>query len=230
LRIELRFRDGTNQVVFPSAQIIGVARDNQTYRVGQIPPVFIYAPRPPGGFLDTSVLVRAERDAASLRELVRKEVYAIEPVVRLSVNALDRLIARDKTVLASRAASEFAASLGGLALLLAAIGVYGVMSWSVAQRTREIGIRMALGAESRDVLKLVLRQAMRLVLLGAVIGVAASVAVTQIIKSMFFGLSATDPVSYVVVTLLLVSVSLLACYVPARRALKVDPMIALRYE
>jgi putative ABC transport system permease protein len=113
---------------------------------------------------------------------------------------------------------------------MAAIGVYGVMAWSVAQRTREIGIRMALGAETRDVVKLVLRQAMRLVLLGAVIGLAGSVAVSQVIKSFLFGLSTTDPATYLGVSSLLVLVALVACYIPARRATKVDPMVALRYE
>jgi putative ABC transport system permease protein len=217
-------------VVFQSAQVVGVAGDNQTYRVGQKPPLLFYAPDSPTELLDTSLLVRTQSDAKNLQVPAREQVYALEPVLRLWVKTFDELIQNDGDVLTSRAASELAAGLGSLALLLAAIGVYGVMSWSVAQRTREIGIRMALGAETRDVLRLVLRQAMRLVLLGAVIGVAASIAVTQAMKSMLFGLSPTDPATYAVVTSFLVLVALLACYLPARRATKVDPMVALRYE
>ncbi|MGH9850563.1 MAG: FtsX-like permease family protein [Blastocatellia bacterium] len=142
---------------------------------------------------------------------------------------MEERIAKDSSIGEARAVSELAACLGGLALLLAAIGIYGVMAWSVAQRTREIGIRMALGAESRDVLRLVIAQGMRLALLGAVIGIAVSLAVTQVMKSMLFGLSAMDPVTYAGVTLLLSLVALAACWLPARRATKVDPLAALRH-
>jgi putative ABC transport system permease protein len=228
-RVERPARDGS-QVVFPAAHVIGVARDNQIYRVGQIPRLFFYAPKSLAGGMDTSLLARTAGDAASLKESVRKEAYALEPVLRLSVSTMEERIAKDKSVLSTRAASELAAFLGGLALLLAAIGIYGVMAWSVAQRTREIGIRMALGAENRDVLKLMLRQGMRLVLLGVVIGVAVSLAVTRVMQSLLFGLSASDPATYVGAPLLLASVALLACWIPARRATKVDPMVALRRE
>ena len=130
----------------------------------------------------------------------------------------------------TRAASELTTVLGGLAMLLALLGIYGVMAWSVAQRRREIGIRMALGAETGAVLKLILKQGMKLVLLGIIIGVPAALAVTQVIKSLLFGLSTIDPGTYVVVTLLLAAAAFLACWIPARRATKVDPMITLRYE
>ncbi len=230
LRVETWFRDGTIEVVFPSAEVIGVAGDNQTYRVGQNPPLFLYAPETPEKWLDTALLVRTEQDPATLKSAVRQEVHSLEPVLRLWVDTTEELIARNEGVQVSRAGSELAAGLGGLALLLAAVGIYGVMAWSVAQRTREIGIRIALGAETGDVVKLVLRQAMRLVLLGALIGMAASFAVTQVIKSMLFGLSAIDPATYAAVTLFIILVALLACYIPVRRATRVDPMVALRYE
>jgi ABC-type antimicrobial peptide transport system permease subunit len=119
---------------------------------------------------------------------------------------------------------------GGLALTLAVIGIYGVMSYAVEQRTNEIGIRMALGAQPRHVLAQILWQGARLGGLGAVGGLAASVVVTSFMKSMLFAVSPVDLGTYVVVTALLMAVTLLACYVPARRAMRVDPMIALRYE
>lgn len=228
LRIEQPVRDGGTKTIFSSAQVVGVAHDNQIYRFGETPPLIVYIPGAAPGEMDTTVLVRTTTDAAGLKELARREAYAIEPVLRLFVNTFQEKIAKEQTIMS--AASHGATALGTLALMLAVIGLYGVMAWSVVQRTREIGIRMALGAQAHNVLVLVLAQGMKLVLLGAVIGIPASLAVARLLSSMLVGLTTTDVLTIAVVTALLIGVTLLACYLPARRATRVDPLETLRYE
>ena len=117
-----------------------------------------------------------------------------------------------------------------LAFILAAVGIYGIVSYSVAQRTREIGIRVALGAQNRDVLGLVLKEALHLTLFGVALGLIGSFAATRVLTSLLFAVKPTDPATFICLSLLLTLVALLACYIPARRATKVDPLVALRYE
>ena len=228
LRLEQRISNDRSDLIFSSAQVVGVARDNQMYQAGVKPPFFVYIPGETPGGMDTKVLVRTTTDAATLKESARREAYAIEPVLRLFVNTYEEQIAKQQGIIS--AASHGATALGALALVLASVGLYGVMAWSVVQRTREIGIRMALGAQAHNVLVLVLRQGMKLVLFGVVIGIPASLGVARLLSSMVVGLTTTDPLAIALVTVLLTGVTLVACYLPARRATRVDPLETLRYE
>jgi ABC-type antimicrobial peptide transport system permease subunit len=230
LRLERRLRDGARQIIFPVAEVIGVARDAQSAGAGVIPPLLLYAPQVPTDLMDTSILVRTSRAASAMKELARKEAFALEPVLRFNMATMEEFISDDPLIVGARVASGLATALGGLALLLAAIGLYGVMSISVAERTREIGIRMALGAQARNTQALIVKRGITLVLMGVLIAAPVSVAVAQVLRSMLFGLSTIDPATYGGVALLLAIVGLLACWAPARRAVRVDPITALRCE
>jgi putative ABC transport system permease protein len=174
------------------------------------------------------LLVRAEPNPDVVAAMLPRVVKTLDPNVQASSTLLVKSVGR--WVWFSQVGAMLSSGLGLLALLLAAVGIYGVMSYSVTQRTHEMGIRMALGASQDDVLKLVVGQGVRLTLLGVAIGLLISLAATRVIAGMLYGVKPTDPVTFVSVSLLLTAVALLACYIPARRATKVDPMVALRYE
>jgi len=212
-------------------QVIGVARDAQTVRLGEIPAGFAYAPLVQRQWNDFSLLARTSGPAEQIKALVWAAARQLEPTVRLQLLTPEEGIAGGRTgTKYTREALIIAAALGLLALSLAAIGVYGVMTYSVSQRTREIGVRMALGANRRDVLRLVTSQGLRLIGFGAALGIAGGAAVSRLLMSLLFGLSPLDPIAYLSVALLLLAVALLAIYLPARRAATVDPLVALRCE
>jgi putative ABC transport system permease protein len=175
------------------------------------------------------ITIRTASDPQAFISIVRREVAAIDSGQAVTgVATMEQLVA---TSLARPRFNTLLLSLFAfLAITLASIGLYGVISYSVTRRTREIGIRIALGAQTRDVLKLVVKQGMTPVLVGVVIGVAAALVVTRVMSSLLFGVSATDPATFIGVSVLLTGVALLACFVPARRATKVDPMVTLRHE
>ena len=169
-------------------------------------------------------------ERARLKELARKEAFALEPVLRIYTFTMEESFRGGPGVSKTRNVSELTTGLGALALALAALGIYGVLAFSVAQRTREIGIRMALGARASSVQMLVVKQAMTLVMLGIAVGLPCAIAVAHVLRSLLLGLSATDPIAHSGVVLLLLIVALIASWAPARRAAQVDPMIALRQQ
>ena len=210
-------------------EVIGVARDTKYNGLTEASIPFIYAPLLQN-YADAGTLhVRATGSAAQIAGAVRgvaKDLAANVPL--LNVQTLgDRI---DQSLDGTRAQTRLLAFFGLLALLLSSIGIYGVMAYSVAQRTREIGIRMALGARSQNVLSLVVRQGMTLVVSGVALGLIAAFAVTRLVGSLLFGVGAADPATFVIASLSLVGVAALAGYLPARRATKVDPLIALRQD
>ena len=207
-------------------QVTGVVADAKFARVRDAVDPTVYVPITGG---DASFSVRTEADPMKFVPGVRAMVSQMDsnlPVTKIltETDQIDRLIFNERLV--ARVSGLF----GALALLLACIGLYGLISYEVARRTQEIGIRTALGAERRDVLRLVLIQGMRLSLAGATIGLLLALALTRYAKDMLFGVKAADPLTFAGVIVLLLGVTLLACFVPARRAMRVDPVVALRYE
>jgi predicted permease len=209
-------------------RIIGVVKDVQVSHLSRVDGAFMYLPAGPRAQTSLHLLVRGAAAFSSTANDIRSAAHALDPNLLVDVFKLEDNLELWRTP--SRIAAVLSGSLGALALLLASIGVYGVVSYAVSRRVREIGIRMTLGADRRQVLGMMLRQAMLPVLLGCAVGMALCAVVSRILSSVLFGVSSHDPFAFVVVPLFLVAVALAASYVPARRATKVDPMTALRHE
>jgi predicted permease len=212
-----------------TVEVVGVVRDGpfRNYRA-QIKPCF-YVPLAQDYRKQMSLVVRTYGDPPALLPLVRRRIEELDKDFA-NLEVLTLKSHRDAGLSQERLTAGLLSALGLLALALAAIGVYGVISFSAAQRTREIGLRMAMGARPADVLALVLRSGMWLAIIGVVVGLGAALGLTRFVASLVFGVSPTDPLVFAAVSLLLLGVALLACYIPARRAAKVDPLVALRYE
>ncbi|HKF51702.1 MAG TPA: ABC transporter permease [Candidatus Acidoferrales bacterium] len=211
------------------SEIIGIVGDVHGADLSAKPWATVYWPYPELAYDSMTVLIRTGTAPLSIVPTIREIVAGMdreEPIANIAT--MDQLIT--DSVARSRFMMFLLGVFAALALILASIGIYGVMSYAVSQRTNEIGIRMALGAQRRDILRLVLGHGSRLALTGVAIGIGTALLLTRLIVSLLFSVSATDPATFSAVAVLLILVALAACYIPARRAMKVDPMVALRYE
>jgi putative ABC transport system permease protein len=211
--------------------IVGVVRSEKNEGLEVEPKAEVYLPysQKPAYYVPRTLVVRTSVDPKSMLTAIRHQVELLDKDQPISeVRTLDERVAL------AQAGHRFPAILvglfGALALVLAAVGMYGVMSYSVGQRLHELGIRMALGAQRTDVLRLVVREGLPLILMGLGAGLAAAFGLTRLMSSMLYGVRSTDLVTFAIVSLVLAGVAVLASYVPARRAARVDPMVALRYE
>jgi putative ABC transport system permease protein len=222
----------------PDAEIVGVVAHVKHFGLDAIervqPQLYVPFNQAPNEMLPflaprMNLIIRTTADPSNLTAAVRREVQALDPNQPVfNVNTMEQTL--DQSLVTQRLSMILLASLASLALILAAVGIYGVMSYLVTQRSHEIGIRMAIGARPRDVFRLVIGRGMVLVLIGVAVGLTGAFALTRLMTTMLFGVEPTDPATFGLISVLIAGVALLACYVPGRRASKVDPLVALRYE
>ncbi len=212
-----------------ACEIIGVVADSKYMTLDGEPEPMAYWPHPELSYPFMTFVIRTRGQATNITAAARNVIHTLDPQQPIGdINTMEHLLAR--SIARSRFNTALLAVFALVALALAAVGTYGVMSYAVTQRTHEIGIRMALGAGARDVLQLVLRRGMTLATIGVLVGLAGAFALTRLMTSLLFEVKPTDATTFAAVSLSLIVVALLACYIPARRAAKVDPLVALRYE
>jgi predicted permease len=226
-----RFRMAVGVSPIDTFTVIGMAKSGKYRSLGEPPTPLLYLSylQRPLASLFMSVVMRVQGEPEAMAPLLRREIHALDPTVEPStIESMEQHI--QPTFEPVRVSATLLGMLGLAALVLASLGLYGVMAYMTSRRFHEIGIRMALGAERRDVLRLVLGQGMTLVLVGAAIGLLAALVLTRLLAGVLYGVSSTDPFTFMAVPALLSIVALLACYIPARRAMRVDPITALRHQ
>jgi len=212
-----------------SREIVGVVGDVRDVALSQNPGPMMYVPFAQAPLYGGEVVVRSSLSPSSVAAGIRQAVHAIDkdlPVTDIASfpDALGQSISKE------RFRTFLLGSFSAIALVLAAVGIFGVISYSAAQRTHEIGIRIALGAQRRDILHLILGQGAKLALVGLGLGIVLALLLTRLMASLLYGVSATDPLTFAAVAIVLLGAAVVACYIPARRAMRVDPMVALRYQ
>jgi len=226
-----RFKIGRYREESPWITVIGIAGDVHQAGLDVPARAEMYLPyqQQDFGYEPEYLAVRTSGDPMALAETIRQRIWSVDKEQPVSgVMPLEDLV--DENLASRRMQASLLSGFAALALLLVTLGIYAVLSFAVTQRTQEIGVRVALGAQPRDVLRMIFSQGFKLFLIGAAIGLAAAIALSRTLVHLLFGVSAYDPASFASVTILLAAVALLACYVPARRATRVDPLVALRYE
>jgi ABC-type antimicrobial peptide transport system permease subunit len=215
-------------VFSPYHEVVGVVKDIKYRSLSEKPREYFYVPALQNYRQQMALHVRTAGDPNLLRGDVRDRILALDKNLLVEVATMRENMAM--AFLPARVAVTVLGLVGIFGLSLAVVGIYGVVSYAVSQRTGEIGLRMALGAESRDILRLIVGRGMALTLIGVGLGSALSLALARLLSRILIGVSAVDPLTFIVVPLLLTAVAIFACWIPARRATKVDPMIALRCE
>jgi putative ABC transport system permease protein len=214
-----------------SAQVVGVAANAKYATAFEDATAFFYVPLAQNFISIQTLQLRTSMAPESLIAPVRNEIHKLAPDLPIvETSTMQEMVEGANGTEIFRIAAYFAAAVGGLGLFLAVLGIYGVVSFAAVQRTREIGIRMALGGSARDVVRLVLRQGVSMVIAGLSVGLLAALALTRLMARFLIGVSPSDPLTYIAVAVLLSAIALIACWIPARRATRVDPGIALRYE
>jgi ABC-type antimicrobial peptide transport system permease subunit len=228
-----RFKMGDADSTAPWITIVGVAGDVRQMGLDAAVKAEMYLPSSQvpdqPWFAPRDLAVRTSAEPMSLVPSVKREIAAVDPEQAVSnIRTFDEIL--DEEVMQRRLGATLVSAFALLAVLLASLGIYGILSYFVAQHTPEIGVRLALGASGRDILRLVVGRGMALALAGVALGSLGGLALTRLMSSLLYGVGATDPATFVSAAMVLVALSLLACYLPARRAIRVDPTIAMRYE
>jgi putative ABC transport system permease protein len=215
----------------PFLEVVGITKDGKYGTVSEDREPYFYVPLGQDFSAWRALQIRTIVPPESLAGPVKEEIHRLTPSLTIiDLRTMKESLEGALGFFVFRLAATFASAIGVIGLILAIVGVYGVVSFAASQRTHEIGIRMALGATARDILTLVWRQGVRLVIAGVAIGIVAAWALARTMAHLFVGVTTTDPVTYAAVVILLSVVGVVACWIPARRAMRVDPMVALRYE